>query len=325
LLLLGLFLLPACGKEEAYQPEVGIDGYVYTVEKLLGESGIEGDIKVVKGYVYYARRKVEEDGREDGFAIERFPLEAIGADGRLQEKLQPETVLNISSDREKVPGYIAEKLQEKLAALEKEDEEMPRWGVASDGSMIDIGKASCLFRLQSFDVDTGGNIYCHKEVWLGRGYEFEAVGSVLDCTDRNGEMVYQIYCPDMTGFALYGDKGACILGDGRIYVVDGEGAQKGEVVTEHYRGEGRPQGERLLKDAEGHIYYGLRDQRGLYRGFELTEEGGWELREIGEKFGEAAVSGLCASTGRKLLCSSYFGDLLYEYDMEAGPERQELE
>jgi len=126
---LGLFLLPACGKEEVYQPEVGIDGYVYTAEKLQIVPYFLGDIKVMGGSVYYARLEVEEDGREDGFVIERFSLEAVGADGRLQEKPQPETVLNTSSDRRKVPGYIAEKLQEKLAALEKEDEEMPRWGV----------------------------------------------------------------------------------------------------------------------------------------------------------------------------------------------------
>jgi len=199
-------------------------------------------------------------------------------------------------------------------------------GGASDGSVTDVEKAGCFFRLQGFDVDAGENIYIKEEVLLGRGYEYEAVGNALKCIGGNGEIIYQLFYPDMIDFALYGDMGVCILGDGRIYVVDGEGAQIGEVSTEHCREDSKSQEERLFRDAEGRIYYGLKDQRrGLYRGFELTEEGGWELREIGGNFGEAATSELCASYGRKLLCSRGDDQFLYEYDMEADEKRQVLE
>ena len=168
-----LCLFSACGKEEIYQPEVGIDGYVYITQKLQTVMQIRGEIKVAGDYVYYARW----DQTGNRTVIERISLDT--PDGGGKEQTQPEIVRSIRSGMMKVPDYIAEKLQKELSALEVEDEGTLRWAVADDGSLIDMNQVHCFFSFLEFDVDDEENLYYSEEVLRGKNYDLNPVGSTL--------------------------------------------------------------------------------------------------------------------------------------------------
>jgi len=315
---ISLFLLTACGKEEVYRPEVGVDGYVYTVQKFQISERLQGDIKVVDSYVYYARQM--ETG--EGSLIERLSLEAIEADGEILK--QPEKVRDLSSRWKDVPDYIAEKLQSKFLTLEEEGEERPGWAVEADGSLADMSQTRCFFSLLDFDVDTEGNLYCREEVGIGRNYEYEPAGEVLSKWNCKGEEIYHIYHPDMSGFALCEDGGVCILGDGRLIFADREGIPLGELSTERYRGDGQPGMEKLLRDGRGYVYYVLQNSGGIGRVFQASCSNDLQLQEIEGGFYEAVRGKAYASEERKLLIYSPYYDRLYEYDVENGSEREVL-
>ncbi len=315
-LLLFLCLLSACGKEEVYQPELGIDGCVYPAKRMLAVDMLVGNLKVAGDYLYYARNG------EKGMEISRLPVSSIRTGEEAEESSKAEVLYRVRSRRTEIPDYIMEQLSAR--ALPGDEEGQSVWVETGDGDRVDISKTHCLFSFRNFDVDREGNVYCWQDVMVGKDLELKSIGGTLSKWDSIGETEYQIYYFDMLGFEPCEDGGACILGEGRIVFVDREGVQTGEVSTEQYRGNGQPLCERLLKDMDGHIYYLLRNQSGIEWGFEILWEDGVQLKEMGGKFCDAVVNERSfASSARKIFTGGY-GDFLYEYNTEDDSERKVL-
>lgn len=282
ILLLELYLMTACGKQEVPVTELGIDGNVYQLEKSLAYSqdipDNMDDIKISGNYLYFS---VYENERT---AIKRVSLYPSGGDTEETDFRSAETVFSYYKFLPfKFPGDGAPEDGEeellKLFDLVTSDTEKAEWSMLQNPDQLYFR-----FELKDWVAEPEGGVYC---VLCGYSCSFsgseEELGAVLCRKTAAGQWGYRICLPELPQqgtvrgmLALDGTGGVYVLTGKGILAVDEEGHPGKTAETAAYKS-GMLSAQSLLGDSEGNAYYLVYENYDMeWKGLQVT--GGREPR-----------------------------------------------
>lgn len=291
----GLCLLPACGREE-YKAEAGVDGYVYVPGKL--RMTVQPyELKVMENYLYYICRK-ENTGER---VIERADVSSLVSGGDFDSSCR-ETVLESFTRYGPLPDYAGEVLTKS----------------GYEGKLLEEKKYS--FYVQDFAVDPGMNFYYYEHIYGNPDSGPELLGGILYRKSGKGEIDYQVYSREIDGLAVDGEGKAYILTGNQILVFDSRGKQAGNSSIEEFKAGKNIRSEELFGDSEGNVYYSVVYSDMTRRTLEVAENGGgsFRLQDAGNFLGKGIARHYPAMEGNMFLDTVNTDQVLYEYRRESG-------